>query len=101
MSAKFMKEEIQREPHCIDDMLPAPHSMATNYCYNPNEETRLRAVIDAVGRGAFNEKVRSLAVAVCTTPSARRSWDKESNDHAPEIVKEEFLSYVKNEGNEL
>ena len=70
-------------------------------CYNPNEETRLRAVIDAVGRGAFNEKVRSLAVAVCTTPSARRSWDKESNDHAPEIVKEEFLSYVKNEGNEL
>ena len=37
-------------------------------CYNPNEETRLRAVIDAVGRASTRRSARCVA---CTTPSAK------------------------------
>lgn len=38
-------------------------------CYDPNDEARLRAVIEAVGHSDFNAKVRSLAAAACQQPS--------------------------------
>merc|ERR1711920_644452 len=34
------------------------------HCYDPNEEARLRTVIESIGIDRFNERIRALAVAI-------------------------------------
>ena len=44
-------------------------------CFDPNEESKLKMVIDAVGRDRFNGNVRELAAACRAQPlGVGRSW---------------------------
>merc|ERR1712039_220061 len=46
------------QDNVINQLAKFDHSRA--HCYDPNEEFRLRAVIDAVGGRQFNAKLRAL-----------------------------------------
>ncbi|GMH73089.1 hypothetical protein TrST_g10231 [Triparma strigata] len=58
-----------------DDILDylARFNISNSCCYDPNEESKLKVVIDAIGNGTFNMKIRKLGASIVKREQERRN----------------------------
>merc|ERR1712066_492757 len=65
------------------------------HCYDPNEESRVRQVLTAVGSERFNNKIRALGKALSSTSSLVTHMDRRSSANTYDTGSSETLADAK------